>query len=96
MKNIALTIFSLLIVSGVLYYGSFLLFTNKYMVQYTSGTCDIARTVKHEWQREIYYPAAAIELKLFGKKPHKPTIQIHSKELHEYFDAQKKICETEN
>ena len=92
MKERAITIFTTLIVCSALYYGSFLLVTNKYTVQYTSGTCDIARTVNHEWQRNMYYPAAAIELKLFGKKPHKPTIQIHSDKLHEYYNAQQKLC----
>ena len=63
------------------------------MVPYTSGSCDITRTVTHEWQRKFFYFAAVIELKLFGKKPHKPSLQIHTKELHDYFSEQQKQCE---
>ena len=95
MKKSIITIFTLPLVFSAIYYGSYLLLTNKYTIPYTSGACDIARTVNHEWQRKLFSPAAAIEMILFGKEPHKLSIQIHSEELHEYFHGQQILCKAE-
>jgi hypothetical protein len=94
MKKCIVTIIVLLTVSDALYFGSFFLFTNKYRVLYTSNTCDIARTVSHEWQRHFYYPAAFIELKLVGQPLHKPSIQIDTPEIRQYFSGQQQMCGT--
>jgi len=82
------------LLSCILYYGSYLATTYKYNVQYTSGVCDISRTVNHEWQRKIYYPASVIEMKLFGKKENKQTLRINTLELQKYYNEQEKLCKT--
>lgn len=93
MKKSIVTIIILFMASGALYFGSFFLFTNQYRVLYTSNTCDIQRTVSHEWQRHFYYPAAFIELKLVGRPPHEPSIQIETPEIHQYFSRWRQRCD---
>jgi len=92
MKKALIRILALLVLVCVVYIASFFIFTNKYIILYTSNTCDIARTVNSEWERSLYYLAAVIELKIFGKPNHKPSLQIDTTEIHKYYSEQTTIC----
>ncbi len=91
-KKTLLAIAVILIIVGSTYFASFFMLTKKYRVVYTDSHCDIARTVSHDWLHHFYYPAAVVELWFWGKSPHKPTLQIYTPEIADYFIKQQSQC----